>query len=140
MLVSSRENDTLNSNRAVSLTMEMPLSNIPRNGGVHTVVAVREHQNQKLCSTDLIPIPPTRKAKKPLPKPRPLPAFEPLRVEGYDSCGTPNLPPYIDPHDAFTIFKPFFTDEILDKLVEWTNKCAELYPLRRTLGGCIAPA
>ena len=40
-------------------------------------------------------IPPTRKAKQPPPKLRPLPAFEPLRVEDYDSCGTPNLPPYI---------------------------------------------
>jgi len=40
---------------------------------------------------------------------------------------------YIDSHDAFAIFKLFFTDKILEKLIEWTNKYAELYPLRRTL-------
>jgi len=85
-----------------------------------------------------MPIPLTRKAKQPLPKPWPLPAFEPLRVGDYDSCGTPNLPPYNNPHDAFAIFKLFFTDEILDKLVEWTNKYAELYLLRRTLSSCPA--
>jgi hypothetical protein len=78
------------------------------------------------------PIPPTRKAKQPPPKPWPLPAFTPLRAEDYDSCSTLNLPPYINPHDAFAIFKLFFTDEILDKLVEWTNKYAELYPAEGT--------
>jgi hypothetical protein len=63
----------------------------------------------------------------------PLPAFELLRVKDYNSCGTLNLPPYIDPYDAFAIFKLFFTDKILDKLIEWTNKYAELYLLRRIL-------
>jgi hypothetical protein len=66
-------------------------------------------------------------------KPWLLLAFELLRVKDYDSCGTLNLPPYIDSYDAFAIFKLLFTDKILDKLIEWTNKYAELYLLRRIL-------
>lgn len=41
MLVSNGEDDTLNSDGTVSLTMEMPLSNIPRNDGVHTNTRIR---------------------------------------------------------------------------------------------------
>ena len=48
----------------------------------------------------------------------------------YNSYGTPNLPPYLDPYDAFAIFKLFFKNKILDKLIEWTNKYAELYPAK----------
>jgi hypothetical protein len=73
-------------------------------------------------------IPPTRKAKEPPPQPWPLPSFEPLHIEDFDNHGTPNLPPNLDVHDPFAIFKLFFTDEIIDKLAEWTNKYAELYP------------
>jgi len=76
------------------------------------------------------PIPLTRKAKERPPEPWPLPAFEPLQIKDYDNHGTPNLPPYLDPHDALGIFKLFFTDEIMDKLVEWTNKYAALHPAK----------
>jgi len=40
-----------------------------------------------------------------------------------------NLPPNLNLHDPFTKFKLFFTNKIIDKLVEWTNKYAELYPV-----------
>jgi len=32
-------------------------------------------------------------------------------------------------YNPFELFRPFFTDKIMDKLIEWTNKHAELYPL-----------
>jgi len=35
----------------------------------------------------------------------------------------------LDQNDPFAIFSQFFIDEIMDKLVEWTNKYAELHPL-----------
>jgi len=73
-------------------------------------------------------IPPTRKAKEPPPQPWPLPSFEPLHIANFDDHGTPNLPPDVDLHDPLAIFKLFFTDEIMDKLADWTNKYAELYP------------
>ena len=73
-------------------------------------------------------IPPTRKAKGPPPQPWPLPSFEPLHITNFDDHGTPNLPPNLDLYDPLAIFKLFFTDEIMDKLAEWTNKYTELYP------------
>jgi hypothetical protein len=50
----------------------------------------------------------------------------------FDDHGSPNLPPNIDRFDPFAIFKLFFTNEIMDKLTEWTNKYAELYPTEET--------
>src|ERR1700733_5097779 len=73
-------------------------------------------------------VPPNRVAKKPLPEPWELPDFEPLHIDDFDDHGTPNLPPTLDQHDPFAIFGQFFTSEIMDKLVEWTNKYAELHP------------
>ena len=67
-------------------------------------------------------------AKKPCPKPWPLPKFEPLYIDDWDDYGSPNLPPNVNTHDPFELFSLFFTDEIMDKLVEWTNEHAELYP------------
>jgi hypothetical protein len=63
---------------------------------------------------------PNRVAKKPPPEPWELPDF--------DDYGTPNLPPMLNRNDPFAIFSQFFTGEIIDKLVEWTNKYAELHP------------
>ena len=60
---------------------------------------------------------PNQVAKKPSPEPWELPDH-----------GTPNLPPTLDRNDPFAIFSQFFTSEIIDKLVEWTNKYAELHP------------
>jgi hypothetical protein len=68
-------------------------------------------------------------AKKPRPKPWPLPKFEPLHIDDWDNYGLLNLPPGVDTYDSFKLFKLFFIDEIMDKLVAWTNEYAELYLL-----------
>jgi len=52
-----------------------------------------------------------------------------LHIDDFDDHGTPNLPPTLDRNDPFAIFSQFFTSKIVNKLVEWTNKYAELYPL-----------
>ena len=70
---------------------------------------------------------PNRVAKKPPPEPWELPDFEPLHIDDFDNHGTPNLPPSLDQNDPFAIFSQFFTDEVVDKLVEWTNQYAELH-------------
>jgi len=57
-----------------------------------------------------------------------LPKFEPLHIDDWDDHGSPNLPSNVDTHDPFELFSLFFTDEIMDKLVEWTNEYVELYP------------
>ena len=53
---------------------------------------------------------PNQVAKKPPPEPWELPNF--------DDYGTLNLPPTLDRNDLFTIFRQFFTGEIINKLVE----------------------
>ena len=67
-------------------------------------------------------------AKKQCPKPWPLPKFEPLHINDWDNHGSPKLPPNVNSYDPFQLFSLFFTDEIMDKLVAWTNEHAELYP------------
>ena len=67
--------------------------------------------------------------KKPCPKPRPLPKFEPLHIDDLDDHSSPNLPPNVNTHDYFELFNRFFTAEIVDKFVEWTKKHAEFYSL-----------
>ena len=57
-------------------------------------------------------------AKKPPPEPWELPDFEHLHIDDFDNHDTPNLPPTLDRSDPFAIFGQFFTDEIVDKLVE----------------------
>jgi len=71
-------------------------------------------------------VPPYRIAKKSPPKPWPLPDFVPLNIHDFDDHGTANLPPDIDLHNPLELFSQFFTDNIIDKLVEWTNEFTEL--------------
>ena len=73
-------------------------------------------------------VPPNKTAKTPPPKPWPLPHFEPLHIDNWDDHGSPNLPSDVDQHDPYELFSLFFTEDIINKLVEWTNKHAELYP------------
>ena len=58
-----------------------------------------------------------------------MPFFEPLHIANFDNYGTPNLPPNLNLHGPLAIFRLFFTNKIIDKLAEWTNKYAELYPV-----------
>ena len=69
--------------------------------------------------------------KKPPPKPWPLPKFKPLYIDDWDHYGLLKLLSNVDIHDPFELFSFFFTDEIMDKLVAWTNKYIELYPLEK---------
>ena len=39
--------------------------------------------------------------------------------------GQPNLPPDVEQSDPFATFSEFFTDKIMEQLVEWTNKYVE---------------
>ena len=89
--------------------------------------------NRATINTDLVQktqykVPPNKTAKTPLPKPWPLPKFKPLYITDWDNHSLLNLPPNINTHNPFKLFSLFFTDEIIDKLVEWTNKHTELYP------------
>jgi len=43
-------------------------------------------------------------AKKPCPKPRPLPKFEPLHIDDWDDHSLLNLPSNVDTHDPFELF------------------------------------
>jgi len=74
-------------------------------------------------------VPPNKTVKTPPLKPWLLPKFKPLHIDDWDNHGLSNLFPNIDTHDLFKLFSFFFTDEIMDKLVKWTNKHAEFYPL-----------
>jgi hypothetical protein len=78
--------------------------------------------NRARIDTDLVEptwynVRPNRTAKKPRPRPWPLPTFEPLHINDWDDHGLPNLPPGVDTHDHFKLFKLFFIDEIMDKLI-----------------------
>ena len=89
--------------------------------------------NRARINADLVPktqynVPPNKTAKKPLFKPQPLPKFKPLYINNQSNYSLLNLPFNINPHDPFRVFSLFFTDKIMDKFVEWTNKYAELYP------------
>jgi hypothetical protein len=72
-------------------------------------------------------VPPNWTAKKPPPKPWPLPKFEPLHIDDFDDYSKLNLPPNINLHNPFQLFSLFFIDKIMDKLVEWINKYIKLY-------------
>ena len=64
---------------------------------------------------------PNQIAKKPRFKPQPLPKFEPPYINDWDDYRSPNLPPSVDVHDPFKLFKLFFIDKIMDKFVAQTN-------------------
>jgi len=67
-------------------------------------------------------------ARKPPPEPLPLPDFEPLLIDNKNTYGTLKLPANVDASNPYQIFKLFWTDELLDKLAEYTNRNAELHP------------
>ncbi|OCK78969.1 hypothetical protein K432DRAFT_406012 [Lepidopterella palustris CBS 459.81] len=64
----------------------------------------------------------------PTPQPWPLPAFTPMEIDDYNGQGEPNVPPSLDQHDPTVLFLLFFTDEILDNRVDWTDEYAESHP------------
>ena len=54
-------------------------------------------------------------------QPGPLPDFVPLYIDNNNKYRRPNRLYNIDLGDTYGIFKLFFTDELLDKLVNFTN-------------------
>jgi hypothetical protein len=65
--------------------------------------------------------------KKPLPKPKLLPYFEPLPIYNENIYSISKLPPHVDSGDLYNIFKLFWTDELLNMLIEYINRNIELY-------------
>ena len=65
--------------------------------------------------------------KKAPPQPGPLPDFVPLYINNNNKYRHLNLPYNINLGDAYSIFKLFFTNELLNKLINFTNKYIELY-------------
>lgn len=59
-----------------------------------------------------------------LPNDRSLPHFDPLPIYNNYLDGQPNLPPEFDDLDAYKLFRLFFTDELIDRLVYYTNSNA----------------
>ena len=76
-------------------------------------------------------VPPNKTAKTPPPKPWPLPHFEPLHINNWDDHSLLNLPSDVNQYNPYKLFSLFFTEDIINKLIKWTNKHAELYPLHK---------
>lgn len=55
----------------------------------------------------------------------PLPDFNLFHIDDFEDHDQPNLPPDVEQSDPFAIFGQFFTDKIIEQLVEWTNKYVE---------------
>jgi hypothetical protein len=66
-------------------------------------------------------VPLTRIAKELPPEPWRLPKFEPFIIDDYNAYSEPILPLNTNISDLMALFNLFYTDKIMDKLVEWTN-------------------
>ena len=76
---------------------------------------------------DFVPAAPKRTAPcKPVPAPWQLPKFSPFKPTLHE--GSPNLPPSIDRGNPIDIFDIFITPEIIEQLIVFTNRNAELNP------------
>src|SRR5271170_4932975 len=89
---------------------------------------IRSCNDIDLVKKDQYIVPPTRKAKQPPPEPWELPDFEPLEIEDWDYPGEPNLTPSVDLSSPFDVWSLFFSDELMDKIMEWTNTFAARNP------------
>ena len=56
-----------------------------------------------------------------------MPEFKPLHINDWNDYSSLSLLSDVDLHNPFKLFSLFFTEEVIDKLVEWTNKHVELY-------------
>ena len=66
-------------------------------------------------------VPPSRVAKKLPPKPWPLPKFNPFIIDNYNAHREPCLPPNTNTNNPIALFNLFYTNKIIDKLIEQTN-------------------
>ena len=77
---------------------------------------------------------PLNKTAKTAPlKPWLLPYFKPLYINNWDNHSLLNLTSNVNRHNPFKLFSLFFIDKIINKLIEWINKHAELYPLEEEI-------
>ena len=60
----------------------------------------------------------TKKSKNPPPEPWALPPFTPLQIDDYFDLGEPSIPPSLNRHTPLAIFSLFFTNKILERIVE----------------------
>ena len=72
-------------------------------------------------------VPKNRIAKKPPPEPEPLPHFDPLPIHNKNEYSQPKLPADINNTDPLQLFKLFWTDKWINRLVKYINRNAELY-------------
>ena len=70
-------------------------------------------------------VPPTRVAKELPPEPWQPPKFKPFVIDDYNAHSKPILPPNTNTSDPMALFNLFYTDEIMNKLMEWTNAYAD---------------
>jgi len=64
-------------------------------------------------------------AKELPPEPWQLPKFEPFVIDDYNAHSEPILPLNTNISDPIVLFNLFYTDKIIDKLIEWTNAYAD---------------
>lgn len=72
---------------------------------------------------DLVTYTVSKPTKGPAPVPPPIPIFEPLVYT--QSENTPQLPPNFNSSDPMALFNLFFDDEVIEIIVEATNKNAK---------------
>ena len=60
---------------------------------------------------------PTKKPKEPPLEPWPLSAFEPMQIDDYNNLGEPNIPTSLNRHNPMALFRLFFTNEIVERMV-----------------------
>ena len=58
-----------------------------------------------------------------------MPKFIPLNIDGVPSYthSKARIPEDVDKDNPYTLFQLFFTDEILESLIQYTNEFAELH-------------
>ena len=71
----------------------------------------------------------TKKLKKLLLELWALPPFTPMEIDDYLDPREPFVPFSLNQHNPLAIFKLFFTEEIMDKMVKWTNKYIVTHPI-----------
>ena len=74
-------------------------------------------------------VPPSRVAKKPVPELWSLSAFSLIEIDDYNNFGEPNVPLSFNWYNSLALFKPFFTDLMVEKTAERINKYMELHRL-----------
>lgn len=66
------------------------------------------------------------RAKPPMPPEAPAPTWEPLHVENEHQRGVPNLPAHVSSEVPLELFRLFWSDELVEKIVVYTNKHATI--------------